>query len=101
MRYGLPKPGGKGRLEMEKGTPGGTGAGHGEEGPGVRNWSWAWWRRPRGQELELGTVEKAPGSGAGAGGGSAPTGDLLDRVRRETRQQKSLSPFPLYVWWLW
>ena len=57
---------------MEKGTPGGTGAGHGEEGPGVRNWSWARWKRLRGQELELGTVN-APGSGAGAGhGGEGP-----------------------------
>ena len=73
MRYGLLKPGGKGRLEMEKGTPGGTGAGHGGEGPGVRNWSWARWRGPWGQELELGTIGKAPGLGAGAGhGGEGP-----------------------------
>ena len=73
MRYGLLKPGGKGRLEMEKGTPGGTGAGHGGEGPVVRIWSCSPWRRPWGKELELGTIGKAPGSGAGAGhGGEGP-----------------------------
>ena len=82
---------------MEKGTPGGTGAGHGGEGPGVM--SWAQWRRPRCQKLELGTVEKALGSGAGAGHGEGPGVGSWARWRRPRGQELEVGVLPQGICW--